>query len=176
MRLPSRRILPASTWSSVPSRCRSVLFPEPDWPTTLRNSPACTSRFRPRSTSQRWACLRYVLWRLIAVSMTRSVSWRLLEPQRPDRVQHGGTQRGQNAEQHRDGHGAQVDHEHAQRLDVHRDAVEIINAAIKDLLPRDARQDLLNVVDVLGDGQPQECAEAGADQSQQQAVAEKDLH
>ena len=35
MRLPSRLIVPESSASSVPSRCRSVLFPEPA-PTMLR--------------------------------------------------------------------------------------------------------------------------------------------
>ena len=38
---------PESGASSVPSRCRSVLLPDPDAPTMLRNSPVCTSRFRP---------------------------------------------------------------------------------------------------------------------------------
>ena len=39
---PSKRISPSSGASSVPSRCSSVLLPEPLWPTMARNSPRWT--------------------------------------------------------------------------------------------------------------------------------------
>ena len=41
MRLPSKWISPASGASSVPSRCSSVLLPQPLWPTMATNSPGC---------------------------------------------------------------------------------------------------------------------------------------
>src|SRR5215213_607689 len=63
---------PLSGASSVPSRCRSVLLPDPDAPTMLRNSPVFTSRFRPFSTRTATACRRYVLLRFSATSIARS--------------------------------------------------------------------------------------------------------
>ena len=44
------RLSPASGPSSVPSRCSSVLLPEPLWPTIARNSPSSIARSTPCST------------------------------------------------------------------------------------------------------------------------------
>src|SRR5262249_34326538 len=61
MRSPSSMMRPWSGLSSVPSRCKSVLLPDPELPTMPRNSPARAARSTPLSTSVTTACLRYVL-------------------------------------------------------------------------------------------------------------------
>ena len=47
---PSRVTLPALGVSRPPSRCNSVLLPEPEAPTMATRSPRCTSRSMPGST------------------------------------------------------------------------------------------------------------------------------
>src|SRR6476469_1403229 len=58
---PSTRTSPPVGRSSPPSRCNSVLLPDPDAPTIARRSPIATSRSTPRSTGTSSVPLRYVL-------------------------------------------------------------------------------------------------------------------
>src|SRR5882724_419548 len=60
---PSTNTSPADGASSPPSRCKSVLLPEPDAPTIATRSPARTSRSTPSSTGTSSGPLRYVLRR-----------------------------------------------------------------------------------------------------------------
>src|SRR5687768_12263683 len=55
---------PAVGWSSPPSRCSSVLLPEPELPTIATRSPAATSRSTPASTGTSTRPWRKVLRRL----------------------------------------------------------------------------------------------------------------
>src|SRR5262245_6642819 len=191
MRWSSSRISPSSGQSRVPSRCSSVLFPEPDRPTMLRNSPGTTSRSRPRSTVVTLASLRYVLCKLMAVSMAlfsdsysplpsppkgRGEKKGSLKAQGADRVEPGGTQRRQHAEQYRDHDGAQVHQQHARRLDVGRDAVEVVDAAVENLLSRHLGEELLDLVDVVGKGQSQRGPEGGSNHAEQEPVDQEDFH
>src|SRR5262249_54178654 len=183
MRSPWRKMLPLSGWSRVPSRCSSVLLPEADAPTTLRNSPGGPSSSAPLWTGTSILSLRYALWTPTALSSGTVSSMRdlslnasLLVPQRPHWVQHRRPQRRQHAEQHRDADSADVHQQHAQRLDVRRDFIEVVRVAAEDFLPGRPRDEVLDLVDVRGDGQPQAGAAQGADGAQQQAVGEEDFH
>src|SRR5947207_10160947 len=55
---------PAVGASSPPSRCSSVLLPDPDAPTTATRSPGATARSTPRSTGTSSGPPRYVLFSL----------------------------------------------------------------------------------------------------------------
>src|SRR5262249_39457265 len=99
-----------------------------------------------------------------------------LKAQGADRVEPGGTQRRQHAEQYRDHDGAQVHQQHARRLDVGRDAVEVVDAAVENLLSRHLGEELLDLVDVVGKGQSQRGPEGGSNHAEQEPVDQEDFH
>src|SRR3954468_4515323 len=94
--------------SSPPSRCRSVLLPEPDAPTIATRSPGCTAKSTPVSTATSRGPLRYVLHSARAsitgtepgVAAARTVALSLIaqrfrgpDPGRAQAWIHGGEQR-----------------------------------------------------------------------------------
>src|SRR5262245_42553025 len=182
MRRPSSRISPASGLSSVPKRCSIVLLPQPEAPSTARNSPSCTSRSRPRSTSTFSALRRYTLCRFTALKSGWSVidpspdGFKLFVAQGPHGMQQGRPESRQHTEEHGNHDGPQVDVGEHRKLQIGRNLAEIVDVAIEELGAGDPCQEALDAVDVESEPDAQGRAARGADQAQSQAVAEKDLH
>src|SRR5262245_17093981 len=91
-------------------------------------------------------------------------------------MKQGGPQRGQNAEDDGNGNRSQVHEQDAGWIDEGWNAIEVINVSGKNVLTRDTSQELFDFIDVLRDPQAQSGAKHGPHDSEQEPVAQKDLH
>src|SRR5262249_41490624 len=91
-------------------------------------------------------------------------------------MKQGGPQRGQNAENHRNGNRSQVDEQDAGGVDESRNAVKVINVPRKYVLAREPAQELFDFIDVSGHPKAQPGSQNGSNDSEQESIAEKDLH
>src|SRR6185503_577269 len=122
---------PALGASSPPSRCKSVLLPEPDAPTIARRSPGATARSIPSSTGTSSGPLRYVFRKprhsSTAAAPTSLIAQRLrgIDLGRPP----AGIQCREQREQQRD-RGDQHD---ICALQIGRNLADVIDALVKKL-------------------------------------------
>jgi hypothetical protein len=91
-------------------------------------------------------------------------------------VQPRGSHGRQDAEQHRDQHRAQVHQQHGHRLHVGWNLVEVVDTAVEQFLASQLRQPIGDFVQVIRDRQSHDRAAQGTDDSEQQPVAQEDLH
>jgi hypothetical protein len=91
-----------------------------------------------------------------------------------DRPQPGGPDRRHQARPHRDEHRPGVDQDDGEVFDVRRDFVEVVDAAVEELLAGLVGDPGLDGVDVEGDGEADDGAEAAADHAQEDRVPDED--
>src|SRR5450631_797245 len=158
---PWMRTSPEDGASRPPSRCSSVLLPDPDAPTTATRSPAPTRRSIPSSTGTSSGPLRYALVRP-RHSRTGTLSFitqRLRRvdlgraPARIDRRQQGERQRDD-----RNQHDVVAEQ-------VRRQLADVVNALVQELDAEDALDEWHDGTDVEREEHASNHADQGADQA-----------
>src|SRR5438477_10330326 len=170
---PSTSMSPAVGASRPPSRCKSVLLPDPEAPTTATVSPGTTERSTPISTGTSSGPLRYVFrkprhsitGRAKAASLIAERLRRIHLRRAPGRV----NRRQQGKDERNDGDG-----DHVAGLQIGRQLVDVVDGLVEDLdaeQPLDCRQDR---TDIECEQHASAHAEKRPDHADQSALAHED--
>src|SRR5574340_1848501 len=149
MASPTTSTSPRVGKSSPPSRCSSVLLPEPEAPTIASVSPGATSRFTPFSTSTVWPvsvkCLTRSRQRITAplapaLFIAQGLGG-LGACRAPSRIQR---------RQHREHEGGDAHLEYVAHVNVRRQIADVIHARRENLHVKQTARQIQQVVDVIG--------------------------
>src|SRR5450755_3232737 len=130
---PCTRTSPPVGASSPPSRCKSVLLPDPDAPTTATLSPRSTARSIPRSTGTSSGPPRYVL---VSVRHSRTgavTSAASLIAQRFGRIDFCRPPAWIERRQQRERQRNQRDQRDVAALEIGRELADVVNALVEKL-------------------------------------------
>src|SRR6184192_2083990 len=161
---------PAVGASSPPSRCSSVLLPDPDAPTTATRSPGAMARSTPSSTGTSRGPPRYVLCRSrhSSTAATLFIAQRLrrIDSRRPPARIEGGEQR--------QGEGDRRDEDHVGLLHLRRQLADVVHALVEKLDPEHALDERHDRLDVEGEREAPGNAEQCSRRADQRALDHED--
>src|SRR6266704_6618929 len=158
--LPCTITSPAVGASNPPSRCSSVLLPDPDAPTTATRSPGATARSTPSSTGTSRGPPRYVLCRprhsSTGVGPVLLIAQRLrrIDSRRPPARVEGGHER--------QSQGDRRDEDHVGTLHFRRQLADVVHALVEKLDPEHSLDERHDGLDVEGEreaaGNAEQCS------------------
>src|SRR6188472_2910281 len=133
---PSTRTSPPVGRSSPPSRCSSVLLPDPDAPTIATRSPTATSRSTPSSTGTSSGPLRYVLRsprQATTGTAAPETGAGLLIAQRVGWIHARGLEARIDRRDERQHERDRRDRDHVPALQVRRQIADVVDALVQEL-------------------------------------------